>query len=68
MVHESVHVSTTIDCPAGDVYDFASNAVNLSSWAAGLAHQDVAFVDGQWVVDSPMGRVIVAFAPSNDFG
>jgi hypothetical protein len=68
MVRESVHVSTTIDRPAGDVYDYASDPVNLSAWAAGLAHQDVQLVDGQWVVDSPMGRVVVAFAPSNDFG
>ena len=68
MVHESVHVSTTINCPAGDVYDYASNPANLSTWAAGLAQQDVQLIDGQWVVDSPMGRVIVAFAPSNDFG
>ena len=68
MVHQSVHVSTTIDRPAGDVYDYASNPVNLSTWAAGLAHQDVQLVNGEWVVDSPMGRVVVAFAASNDFG
>ena len=68
MVHQSVHVSTTIDRPAADVYDFASNPLNLSAWASGLAHRDVQLVDGQWVVDSPMGRVVVAFAPSNDFG
>ena len=68
MVHESVHVSTTIDCPAGDVYDYASNPEHLSTWAAGLAHQDVQLVDGQWVVESPMDVVIVAFAPPNDFG
>jgi len=67
-VQESVHVSTTIECPAGDVYDYASNPLNLSTWAAGLAHRDVELVDGRWVVDSPMGRVVVAFAPSNDFG
>ena len=68
MVHESVHVSVTIDRPAAVVFDYASNPANLSTWAAGLARQDVQLVDGQWVVDSPMGRVIVAFAPSNDFG
>jgi Polyketide cyclase / dehydrase and lipid transport len=68
MVHESVHVSTTIDCPAGDVYGYASNPQNLAAWAAGLAHQDVQQVDGRWVVESPMGRVVVAFAPLNDFG
>jgi len=68
MVHESVHVSTTITCPAGDVYEYASNPRNLSSWAAGLAHHDAQLVDGNWVVESPMGRVVVAFAPANDFG
>jgi hypothetical protein len=68
MVHESVHVSTTIARAAGDVYDYASNPVNLSAWAAGLADRDVQLVDGRWIVDSPMGPVVVAFAPSNDFG
>ena len=68
MVHESVHVSTRIDRSARDVYDYASNPVNLSSWAAGLAHQEVQLVEGNWVADSPMGRVVVAFAPPNDFG
>ena len=68
MVHESVHVSTTIDRPAGDVYDFASNPVNLSSWAAGLADGDVQLIGAQWVVQSPLGSVVVAFAPPNEFG
>jgi hypothetical protein len=68
MVQESVHVSTTIECPAADVYGYASNPLNLPVWAAGLAHQDVQLIDDQWVVDSPMGRVVVAFAPANDFG
>jgi hypothetical protein len=25
-------------------------------------------VDGQWVLDSPGGRIVVAFAPRNKFG
>ena len=32
------------------------------------ADRDVELIDGQWVADSPMGRVVVAFAPPNDFG
>jgi hypothetical protein len=68
MVYDSIHVSTSINRPAGDVYDYAANPVNLSSWAAGLAQQDVQLIDGQWVVDSPMGRVVVAIAAKNDFG
>ena len=68
MVFESAHVSTTIDRPADEVYAYASDPRNLSSWAAGLAHQDVELLDGVWVVESPMGRVAVEFAPSNQFG
>ena len=68
MVLESAHVSTTIDRPAGEVYAYASDPRNLPEWAAGLAHQDVEFVDGVWVVESPMGRVTVEFAPPNPFG
>jgi hypothetical protein len=61
------HVSTHIDRPAQEVYDFASDPTNLPQWAAGLG-ASVERVDGQWVAQSPMGRVVVAFATRNDFG
>ena len=67
-VHESVHVSATIERPASDVYAYAADPRNLSNWAAGLAHRPVELVDGQWVVDSPLGRVVVAFVAPNDLG
>jgi hypothetical protein len=68
MVHESAHLSTAIDRPADVVYAYASDPLNLSAWAAGLATREAQLIDGQWVIDSPMGRVVVAFAPANDFG
>ena len=68
MVFKSRHVSTTIDRPADEVYAYASDPRHLPAWAAGLAHRDVELVDGAWVVESPMGRVVVTFAPSNAFG
>jgi polyketide cyclase/dehydrase/lipid transport protein len=68
MVFESKHVATTIERSAEEVYAFASDPRNLSAWAAGLAEQDADVVDGQWVIDSPMGRVVVAFAPANTYG
>jgi len=68
MVHESVHVSASIERPAAEVYAFIADPRNLSHWAAGLADHPVELVDGQWVADSPLGRVIIAFAPANDFG
>jgi hypothetical protein len=68
MVFESTHVSTTIDRAAGDVYDFVADPRHLSSWAAGLAERDVEQVDGEWVAESPMGRVVVAFTDRNPYG
>ena len=68
MVYESAHISTTIDRRADDVYAFASDPRNLARWASGLANGVVESHDGAWVVESPMGRVTVAFAPPNPFG
>jgi len=67
MASDSRHVSTHIDRPAEEVYDYASNPVNLVEWASGLG-SSVELVDGQWIVESPMGRVVVAFATRNEFG
>jgi hypothetical protein len=63
----SRHISTWIARPADEVYDYARRPANLPSWASGLSTA-VEEIDGQWIADSPMGRVVVAFAPPNDFG
>jgi len=68
MTQETVHVATTVERPAGEVYEFVSDPTRLSTWASGLAHRDVERIDGQWVVDSPLGRIVVAFAEPNDYG
>ena len=68
MVDEAVHVSTTIERSAADVYAYVAQPTNLAQWAAGLANRPVELVDGDWVVDSPLGRVVVAFAAPNAFG
>jgi len=67
MASESRHISIAIDRPAGEVYDYARHPANLPAWAAGLGGS-IEHVDGQWVAESPMGRVVVAFAPANEFG
>lgn len=64
---ESRHISTRIDRPADEVYAYASEPAHLPEWAHGLG-ESVEEVDGEWVAESPMGRVVVAFAPANDFG
>ncbi len=67
MAPESRYISAWIDRPAHEVYDYASDPANLPTWAPGLTSA-VDEVDGQWVATSPMGRVVIAFAPGNDFG
>ncbi|NEB76944.1 SRPBCC family protein [Streptomyces sp. SID14478] len=65
---ESRHLSVHIDRPRDEVYAYASNPENLPVWAHGLGGS-ITETDGQWVAESsPMGRVVVAFAPHNDLG
>lgn len=67
MTFESRHVSVSINRPADEVYEFAADPENLPRWAAGLSGS-IAFVDGEWIAESPMGSVKVKFADSNPFG
>lgn len=63
----SRHLSRHIDRPAREVYDFASDPANLPKWAPGLG-SSITETDGRWVMESPMGRIVVVFAPRNEFG
>lgn len=67
MAGSSRHISVRIDRPAGEVYDYASDPANLPTWAPGLG-SSVELVNGQWVAESPMGRVVFAFCPVNGYG
>jgi len=64
---ESKHLSVSIDRPAGEVYEFAANPANLPEWAAGLL-SSIEEVNGQWVADSSMGRIVVRLAERNEYG
>ncbi|GAA0908955.1 SRPBCC family protein [Virgisporangium aurantiacum] len=64
---DSRHLSAHIDRPAREVYDYASNPANLPTWAPGLCTA-IEHVDGQWVAESPMGRIVIVVAPPNEFG
>jgi hypothetical protein len=63
----SRHISTHIDRPAADVYAYASDPLHVPEWAPGLGTA-VERAGDDWVVDSPMGRITVRFAPPNPFG
>ncbi len=61
------HISVSIARPPAEVYAFASEPQNLPRWAKGLSGS-IENVSGEWVADSPMGKVRVRFAPRNGFG
>lgn len=67
MTYLAKHITVSIDRPAEQVYDFLAKPENFPQWAAGLAssfHKD----KDEWIADSPMGRVKVAFTEKNRFG
>jgi hypothetical protein len=67
MSTESRHLAVSIDRPAAEVYRYARDPAHLPSWAAGLA-AGIRPERGEWVADSPMGRVLVRFVPVNEYG
>ena len=67
MIFKSQHISVSINHPADLVYEFASNPVNLPKWAAGLSGS-IKNVNGDWLAESPMGKVKIEFAGKNNSG
>lgn len=67
MVFPALHLSVSIRRPPSEVYAFAAEPKNLPRWAAGLS-SGIRQVGGEWIADSPMGAVKLAFAGRNPFG
>jgi hypothetical protein len=65
---ESRHLSVVIRRAPHEVAAFAADPAHLPAWAAGLAHGELRVEGDALVVESPMGRVRVRFAPPNDLG
>jgi uncharacterized protein YndB with AHSA1/START domain len=63
----SRHLSAHIDRSAQEVYDYVSDPSHLPEWAPGLG-SSIELTDGQWIMESPMGRIVVSFAPRNEYG
>ena len=61
------HISVSINCQSDKVYAFASNPKNLPKWAAGLSGS-IKNINGNWIAESPMGRIKVKFTGKNKFG
>ena len=64
MTFMAKHISVSINRPATQVYEFASNPENLPKWAAGLSGS-IKKVNEDWIAESPMGKVKVKFAEKN---
>jgi hypothetical protein len=64
---DSRHLSTLINRPPDEVYEFAADPANLPEWAPGLG-TSVQQIDGQWFVETSAGRVLFAFSPRNAYG
>lgn len=62
------HISISVQRPPAAVYDFVSDPQNLPRWASGLSRSKMKRVGDDWVADSPMGEVKVAFAARNELG
>ncbi|OGW17838.1 MAG: polyketide cyclase [Nitrospirae bacterium GWC2_57_13] len=67
MTFTSRHISISINHPAEKVYEFVSNPENLPIWAAGLSGS-IQNIKGEWIAQSPMGRILIKFAERNAFG
>ena len=67
MSTQTQHLSTYIDRSATAVYEYASDPANLPEWAAGLSGS-IELVGGEWIAESPMGRITIEMAEPNNFG
>jgi hypothetical protein len=67
MTFPAHHISVSINRPAAQVYAFAANPHNWPQWAAGLSGS-IQNINGDWIAESPMGRVKVKFADNNQYG
>ena len=57
-----------IDAAPEVVYAIAADPEQLPRWASGLAGSPLRQTADGWVTDSPMGEVVIEFAPTNDYG
>ena len=65
--HQVRHISVTINRRPQEVYSFVSDPANLPRWATGLGGS-IGQVQGEWIAESPMGKIKIRFAGQNAFG
>jgi hypothetical protein len=65
--YTSRHIAETIQRDPSDVYAYVSDPRTLPAWASGLS-TTIELVDDEWVAESDLGRVTVAFVEDNPHG
>ncbi len=65
--YESRTITVRIERPLDEVYDFVYKPDNFPKWASGLS-TTLEKLDGQWVADTPAGKVKIHFSEWNPFG
>jgi hypothetical protein len=61
------HLGVSIERPPSEVYEFVASPENLPLWAEGLSGS-IRNVAGEWIADSPMGKVRIRFVARNALG
>ena len=67
MMLNSNILTASIAVPASRVYTFASNPTNMPLWAFAFV-KSIANINGEWTIDSNLGKMKIEFAPANPFG
>ena len=52
-----------IAAPTSRIYTFASNPANMPQWAPAFV-KSIANANGEWIIDSNLGKVKIEFAPA----
>lgn len=64
---DSLTLGVSLNCPWDKAYTFLSDPANMPRWASGLG-SSLTPDGGQWIADSPLGRVLIRFEAPNEFG
>jgi hypothetical protein len=65
---KSKTISIPIHRPYSEVYDFLAEPLNFPSWASNLGTDFVQTDRLEWATTTRTGRVILRFAPRNEYG
>jgi hypothetical protein len=66
ITHPVKHITVSINKPARDVYQFASNPENFPKWVKFV--KSIRREGDIWVAESSLGTIKIKFTPQNEFG